>query len=232
MKFTRAICILLFLFRIKSVLLNATTVISTNDADTKINGYKQFDMFKYFVYPRKFNLPSTKEDYYNNLQSPGENVTINIPMSSRELENDEEIQFYPLQTYRQYPTATLMPYNFGGGSMEYGGPFGGNNRLINMADPLFLMATLAFVAFLINSILGLVDRLGGTPVVRARQWKHRNYQNNSLNYYNNNSNNGGGMIENRRQRNLDGIAGDFWNDIEVSLKLAIERFEKKLLAVN
>jgi hypothetical protein len=38
----------------------------------------------------------------------------------------------------------------------------------NFLDPLFLIATLSFIAFLINNILGLIDRIRLPHVVRAR----------------------------------------------------------------
>jgi hypothetical protein len=38
----------------------------------------------------------------------------------------------------------------------------------NFLDPLFLIATLSFIAFLINNILGLIDRIRLPNVVRAR----------------------------------------------------------------
>lgn len=55
-----------------------------------------------------------------------------------------------------------------GGSPAYGGN-GGTvvGHSFSVLDPLFLMITLSFILFLVNSILGIVDRIK-LPVVRAR----------------------------------------------------------------
>lgn len=235
MKFNYFVCLLIvILFRIKSVLLNATTKneIGTNgiieaqqfvqlytpESDVSNEEYKVFEMFKYFVYPRQYNQPSTDEDnqrpHYNATRSNEVDVA-----SARESEAVEPaaIEFYPLATLedgRYYPPSA--PYNFGAG-MSGGGAGPG---LINIADPLFLMATLAFVAFLINSILGLVDRLNpASPVVRARrQWTKSNAM--TLGEETN------GTVYVDRQRNFNGLAGDFIHEMEASLKMAMERFER------
>lgn len=82
---------------------------------------------------------------------------------------------YPIPEY-QHEHHHLVHANTGPAVLMYG--FGAANQpnsfqntahhgMANMADPLFVMATLAFVAFLINSILGLVDRLNLLPMVRT-----------------------------------------------------------------
>lgn len=54
-----------------------------------------------------------------------------------------------------------LEYNSAGSSMNNGGNRG------SLMEPLFLMATLSFITFLVNSILGLLEKIR-MPVVRAR----------------------------------------------------------------
>lgn len=79
---------------------------------------------------------------------------------------------YP--SHQQNHHAVDRPHTFYPGGGGYAG--GGGNGMTHLIDPLFVMATLAFVAFLINSILGLVDRLNLIPtaVIRARH-RHGKY---------------------------------------------------------
>lgn len=234
------VCLMLvILFRIKSVLLNATTIMGTKsgigtdgiieaqqfvqlytpESDVSNEEYKVFEMFKYFVYPRQYNQPSTDADNHR----PRYNATISKEdvLSARESEASEPaIEFFPLATLedgRYYPPSA--PYNFGGGTTG-----GGGSGLINIADPLFLMATLAFVAFLINSILGLVDRLNpASPVVRARRERRKSnamaFDEAAVNRT---------VYADRQRQHVDGLAGEFLYAMETSLKMAMEQFERNI----
>lgn len=69
-----------------------------------------------------------------------------------------------------HPSSTgpaVLMYGITGPHQANSFPSHMHNGMAHMADPLFVMATLAFVAFLINSILGLVDRLNLLPLVRT-----------------------------------------------------------------
>lgn len=84
-----------------------------------------------------------------------------------------ESRHYPIPDYNQHEHHHLVHPNSGPAVLLYG--FSAANQpnsfpssmqgMTHMADPLFVMATLAFVAFLINSIMGLVDRLNLLPLV-------------------------------------------------------------------
>lgn len=65
---------------------------------------------------------------------------------------------YHPANYKNYHN---LEYNSGGSSMNNGGNRG------SLMEPLFLMATLSFITFLVNSILGLLEKIR-MPVVRAR----------------------------------------------------------------
>lgn len=81
---------------------------------------------------------------------------------------------YPITDYQHehhhliHPNTAPAVLMYGLGASNQPNHFPSNTQTTtNMADPLFVMATLAFVAFLINSILGLVDRLNLLPLVRT-----------------------------------------------------------------
>lgn len=60
----------------------------------------------------------------------------------------------------------LLGFGSGVGNSVFGGGHAVGHT-ISVLDPLFLMITLSFILFLVNSILGIVDRIK-LPVIRAR----------------------------------------------------------------
>lgn len=96
----------------------------------------------------------------------------------------------------------------------------------HLLDPLFLMATLAFVVFLINSILGLVGRITNlAPVVRAR-----NYDQNQLILFSPGTGNQEPDVDNGKFINDDKNVMLF--EFERIMKIAFNDFEKKFSYSN
>lgn len=127
--------------------------------------------------------------------------------------SDGHHQQYPLQNSH----ALQQPHTFQGGSQSFGG--GGMTHLI---DPLFVMATLAFVAFLINSILGLVDRLNLLPAVirgRQRHGKYSGAYGGADDYV---------MWPQRRQQAADGADGGeaMLGELEQRIRTAFDEYER------
>lgn len=149
--------------------------------------YKTLQIFKYFVYPTKY----TNTMFNNTIIS--RNITLdkinyqplkNVSIKSKENLSrliDEQLD------YRQNIPNNYYNYD---GDVDYGRLYGQiqpqqgfqpnflnqGNSMIHLVDPLFLMATLAFVVFLVNSILGLVNKLnlGNLPILGSSRNKFLN----------------------------------------------------------
>lgn len=167
-------------------IINTTS--NSSAEDTSADDLRAFELFKYFVYPARHGY---RDDIHN--------VTV-----ANEIDLIPENHRYDLEPMgsdlvdrqqRHYPAAD--PHHF------YPNPAAtGYGMSQNLMDPLFLMATLAFVTFLINSILGLVGRLNLPAVVRARNRWHDEVV----------------MAERR----------DAMDEIETALHIAFDEFEKYL----
>lgn len=180
-------CVILIFVKVQIVQLNSTTTttemspanVNTSNATTNFvlndnvllneDEYRTYQVFKTFVFPRKYQG--------NNEWIPSRNITwihlkdYSIPVSRQlSLARNPNWQSYSQKSidradyevqeneYRQYGNQPV-PFNAPASPPAMG----------HLIDPLFLMATLAFVVFLINSILGLVNRLGSpAPIVRER----------------------------------------------------------------
>lgn len=129
------------------------------------------------------------------------------------------------------PNALERPHTFYPGGGGYAGG-GSGNAMTHLIDPLFVMATLAFVAFLINSILGLVDRLNLIPsaVIRARH-RHGRYS----------AGNGGAggdefvvWPERRTQQNGNsgGVGDEMLEELEQRIRTAFDEYERCYVGAN
>lgn len=106
--------------------------------------------------------------------------------------------------------------NIDGGSAESNLlPMGNNNNLpsaLQLIDPLFLMAVLGFIAYIVNTVLGLVDKLHLTNVLGVS----------APPFYSNH----------RRQQDLTipsfDVNQNFLRDLERIFRLAIEMYERKI----
>lgn len=136
---------------INIVLVKALDNITTILMDPADQEYKSFEIFKYFVFPAK----NQKKTMVGNKST--RNITLK-ELQPKQIDAKMSRQYdYPIMAHQTPPGPAAAPHHF------YP-----NNGMTHLADPLFLMATLAFVTFLINSVLGLVDRINVPPVVRAR----------------------------------------------------------------
>ncbi|KAG4078068.1 hypothetical protein HA402_002119 [Bradysia odoriphaga] len=130
---------------------------------TPTEDYKPVQAFQHFVYPKKYSTSMS-----NNTLLP-RNITldkINYHQASTSLNEkllrivDDRADYrqnYPNNYYNNFdsyqPQQGFQPHFLNQG-----------NSMMHLVDPLFLMATLAFVVFLINSILGLVNKLN-LPII-------------------------------------------------------------------
>lgn len=168
---------------------------TSSPTSTDLSDYQAFQRFKYLVYPHKFadttntnkNSPSIVGSAFarnitideiqlpttqNNEQQMISEKTIfrrrsDYQQPLMEASSSLESRHYPLQDYHHdhpHNGPAVLMYGFGVPNQPNSFP---SNGMANMGDPLFVMATLAFVAFLVNSILGLVDRLNLLPLVRT-----------------------------------------------------------------
>lgn len=176
-------------------IINLTS--NSSAEDTSVDDFRAFELFKYFVYPARHGY---RDDHIHNATLVNEIPSINhIPENHR---YDLEPMGSDLvdRQQRHYPAAD--PHHF------YPNPAAtGYGMSQNLMDPLFLMATLAFVTFLINSILGLVERLNLPAVVRARNRWHDEVV----------------MTERR-----DAMDAELLDEIETALHIAFDEFEKYL----
>lgn len=164
------------------------------------NDYNAFQLFKNLVYPLRFPEPQSSPPHKSPHPAALARRNITFDALSAALQQPSE-PYWPRRSDRPASSSgstaeTIQDRNYfqpygGGGpyypsalahqphTFQYGGGMFGHgigNSMSNLMDPLFVMATLAFVTFLINSILGLVDRLNLLPssVHRARQ-RHGKY---------------------------------------------------------
>lgn len=162
--------------------------------DTTAEDLRTFELLKYFVYPARHGHDSNQNaTVANGIQS----VEL-IPENHR---YDLEPMGLVDRQQRHYPSAA-DPYHLYANHAATG--YGMSQ---NLMDPLFLMATLAFVMFLINSILGLVGRLNLPAIVRARNRWHTEMV----------------MAERR-----DAVDAEHLDEIEMALQIAFDEFEKYL----
>lgn len=169
---------------------------SNSSADTD-DDLRAFELFKYFVYPARHGV---RDDHIENATFV--NGTESVELNPENHRYDLEAMGSDLvdRQQRHYPASD--PHHF------YPNPVAtGYGMSQNLMDPLFLMATLAFVTFLINSILGLVGRLNLPTVVRARNRWHDE------------------MIMAERRDTMD---AELLNEIEMALQIAFDEFEKYL----
>lgn len=131
---------------------------------TPVEDYKPVQAFQHFVYPKKYSIPMS-----NNTLLP-RNITLdkinyNRPSSST-AENRLRVVDDPSSDYRQnYPNSYYNTFDTYQSQQGFQPHFlNQGNSMMHLVDPLFLMATLAFVVFLINSILGLVNKLN-LPII-------------------------------------------------------------------
>lgn len=138
--------------------------LKNDDTTPQMKDYKSLQAFKYFVYPIKYS-----NSMFNNSVA-SRNITLDKinyqPVEKASSIADKETLFRIIDDdqpdYRQN-----IPNNYYNGYDGYVQPqqgfqphfFNQGNSMVHLVDPLFLMATLAFVVFLINSILGLVNKL-------------------------------------------------------------------------
>lgn len=171
--------------------------------------YQTFKLFKYYVYPRKYDVEA-KEMTRSNISR---NITIDEINLSNAFQPMFDVSTNKINTKKQ-----LRILNDEEQFRSHYYPVDGHNfdtsagGMLHLVDPLFLMATLAFVAFLINSILGLVDRLNLPPVVRARHG----------------SSDGNGNFLLRiadPRRKMDNV--ELLDEIETALKIAFDAFESR-----
>lgn len=151
-----------------------------------------------------------------------------MPSSAGDAMQDRHLYYsdgeYP--SHHQHHHAAERPHTFYPGGGGYGG--GGGHGMTHFIDPLFVMATLAFVAFLINSILGLVDRLNLIPtaVIRARH-RHGKY-----------STGGGGdgdefVVWPERRTQPNGPVGDeMLEELEQRIRTAFDEYERCYVKAN
>lgn len=209
--------------------VNETNVLVNNNSLTTANpsDADQFEMIKLFVFPKNYeNFNSSSIDHHH--VGSSRNITfvelleiggvgtngsaiISLPQQSSLVSseftpiNANEQQHHDRSDYYTNYHQPLMhsPYEW----QQQGTP----NSMGHLVDPLFLMATLAFVAFLINSVLGLVDRLNLPTVVRARTSR--------LDFLDQTNHTNPITIQNNQ----------LLNEIEMLLKIAFDNFEKKCI---
>ncbi len=128
-----------------------------------IEDHKSLQAFQYFVYPKKYS------NSMFNKKLPSRNITLDkisyqpVDEDASTTDNPNLFRIIDDQVdYRQNVPNNY--YNYDGYQQQQGfQPHflnqGGGNSMIHLVDPLFLMATLAFVVFLVNSVLGLVNKL-------------------------------------------------------------------------
>lgn len=142
---------------------NANNHMAVKDS-MPVRDYRPLQAFKYFVYPAKYpnsmfnnsitsrNITLDKINY-----QPVETASITAKENLFRIIDDpaDYRQNMPNNYYNNYdgyaqtqPGQGFQPHFLNQG-----------NSMVHLVDPLFLMATLAFVVFLINSILGLVNKL-------------------------------------------------------------------------
>lgn len=147
--------------------------------------YKSMQAFEYFVYPSKYS-----KSMFNNTIMTRRNITLDKinylpPANASAADNESLFRIVDDESfYRQnYPTNY---YNYDQGYQGYQpvNPTQPMNQphflnqgtsMVNLIDPLFLMATLAFVVFLINSVLGLVSKLN-LPLVGGGSKRNRPFE--------------------------------------------------------
>lgn len=136
---------------------------------------KTLEALKYFVYPTKYsNIPM-----FNN-SSTSRNITIDkinyqpIEQTSVASVTSAESLYRIIDDpadYRQ--NAPNSYYNYDGYNQPQQGfqphLLNQGSSMVHLVDPLFVMATLAFVVFLINSILGLVSKLPNLPIIGSNR---------------------------------------------------------------
>lgn len=127
-----------------------------------VEDYETLQAFKYFVYPAKYsnsmsnntitsrNITLDKINYQPVMKktsiASNENL-FRIIDDQPDYRQNNPNNYYNYDGYIQ-PQQGFQPHLLNQG-----------NSMVHLVDPLFLMATLAFVMFLINSILGLVNKL-------------------------------------------------------------------------
>lgn len=182
-----------------------------DEIQQEVTDYQNFQLFKYYVYPRKYEQaahPTTSRNitidgirYQNNNDfKPIFDVSgksINRKKQLKMLNNADQLRSH------YYSVSDGHNFDTGAGNM------------LHLVDPLFLMATLAFVAFLINSILGLVDRINLPPVVRARHGDTPNNDGDIL-----------VRIADPRRKLVDDKLLD---EIETALQIAFNAFESRFI---
>lgn len=137
---------------------------------TPIDDYKSVQAFQHFVYPKKYPISMS------NNTLPSRNITldkINYHQASTTAnENLLRIADDPADYRQNYPNSYYNSYDsyqpqqgFQPHLLNQGSP------MVHLVDPLFLMATLAFVVFLINSVLGLVNKLN-LPIIGGSRRDH------------------------------------------------------------
>lgn len=213
------------------------------------NDYNAFQMFKHLVYPLKFAETQSMQrpafawrnitqDALQLLQRPHNRNSLTTNASSSSVEKPYwERSDYPasvstaaeatLQDRNYYQSAPAVAYQqphtfqYAGGG---GNGFGSNAvaGMSNLMDPLFVMATLAFVTFLINSILGLVDRLNLLPPVNRARQRHGKYAAGNREW-----------ILWPNHRGIEDVGReDLLEDLESRIRMAFEEYELCYVADN
>lgn len=140
--------------------------------------YEALQAFKYFVYPAKYSNSMLNNNTTTTITS--RNITLDKinyqPLVETAITTTKENliriiddpadyrQNYPnnYNNYDGYIQPQQQQQTFQPHLLNQGG------SMVHLVDPLFLMATLAFVVFLINSILGLVNKLN-LPILGTKR---------------------------------------------------------------
>lgn len=177
--------------------LSVFHIINSSVEDTSsADDLRTFELFKYFVYPARYGHRDDQHiqnaSVFNGIQSVDpENHRYDLELMGSDLVDRQQRHYQAGDPHNFYPNPAATGYGMSQ----------------NLMDPLFLMATLAFVMFLINSILGLVGRLNLPAVVRARNRWHSEM-----------------AVAERR----DTMDAELLDEIEMALQKAFDEFEKYL----
>lgn len=204
--------------------LSTTSINSTAETNAELNtnsdedDLRAFELFKYFVYPSRYEHEHNQQLHINRTtMSP--NITIDwirSGLSQQHLEHqpriDDDFETRVSPQRRQYQQNDPHYFYPPSSSVGFANPTTTTGHsMSHIMDPLFLMATLAFVAFLINSILGLVNRLNLPAVVRGRRHNFVSFP------------------ASGEQRTVN---EDLLDEIELVLNIAFEQFEKRFSLNN
>lgn len=145
------------------------------NADADKNNQQTFTKIHDLIYPKAFNTINGDV----NLQT-GRNITLNeiaLKQNGNSLFEQMDNLKMPNENWRlesdgfesKHGNADLLMNTYGQetATQSAGPPLDNynNTNLLHLVNPLFVMGLLAFVAYLISSVLGLVDRLHLTNVL-------------------------------------------------------------------